>query len=111
MSIMNKDKIPFTESDSYVDSVVNNATEQAIKVYRKRRQSQRKLSWIRPTLAVAASVVIVVGLGWRLIPMNEHTRDDAPTSTESPLDHFLSGISDEEAQQIVCYEIEEQPEY
>lgn len=114
---MKKDKqMPFRENDEYVSRLLDNATRHAVKVCRAERARRRavRASLLRIALGAAASVVLVLGLGWRLLLPQAASQPGPATAVEqeqSPLDVFLDGITDEEAQAIACYEVEDIPEY
>lgn len=98
---MKKDNIhghvPYQEEEGYVEALVNSATERAI---RQPRLTPRH--WQQPLSRIAAVVIMVMvlgGMGWkylRPVPVD-------PT----PLDTFLSNISDDEAAMLDYYCVEE----
>ena len=61
------------------------------------------------TAWAAAVVVLIIGFGIAL--MYVKSSPQLPMSDQSPLDEFLSTLSDEEASQLTFYEMEEIPEY
>lgn len=109
-------QMPFPENDEYVSPLLDNATRHAIKVCRAERERRRSVrtSVLRVALGAAASVALVLGIGWRMFLPQAAGQAGTATEVEqeqSPLDVFLDGITDEEAQTIACYEVEDIPEY
>lgn len=103
-----KINMPFNEKDDYVKSLLEKATDNALK-----HQSQPKKAKQRPTLffkiAAAACVAIAVAMaGMHLL--NSKTENVVATS-QSPLDNYLSELSDQEASELFCYEVEGIAEY
>lgn len=89
-------RMPFGESNEYVASLVSQATENAIAGKRSRNRF--------PFMKMAASIAIIFtlgGAGWMFL------HNDSATQSQSPLDSFLCQITDEEAEQIMYYDIEE----
>lgn len=103
-----KTNMPFDEKDDYVKSLLVKATDNALK-----HQSQPKKAKQRPSLifkiAAAACVAIAVAMAG-LHFLNTKTEDVVATS-QSPLDNYLSKISDQEASELFCYEVEGVAEY
>ena len=100
-------KLPYHETEEYLNGLIDKATEQAIS-----RQSSTKSR--RHTglmmVATAAAVALIIGVG---VTLHHHGswHTTALHPSDSPLDEFLSTLSDEEAAQLTYYEIEEIPEY
>lgn len=89
-------KTPFCESDEYIASLVDKVTENAIAGKSTRTRF--------PFMKMAASIAIIFtlgGAGWMFL------HNDSATQSQSPLDSFLCQITDEEAEQIMYYDIEE----
>ena len=106
-------KMPFNETDAYIDKLLKDATEQAI-----RQSPAKKARTIRmkvySAVASAAVVLILFGIGWNYFHPTAAVKEKRlaiKSSTQSPLDNFLNNISDSEAEQIDCYVIEDIPEY
>ena len=99
-------RLPYRESDEYLDSLIDSATEQAI-THHAHRHSKWRMTMIK--LSAAAVTLLAVGIGITLF--NGHTTQPVTMDNQSPLDEFLNTLSDEEAAQLQYYEIEEIPEY
>ena len=98
-------QMPYTESEDYLNRLIETSTETAI-AQQQPKVRTRRIQWI----GVAASVAIVVAIGITYVLRNTQAQVVTPT-TESPLDDFLCNLSDEDAQMIEYYEIEDIPEY
>ncbi len=97
-------KMPFVEDEGYVDSLVKEVTEKAL---REGKGGARRVP-LRLVASIAASILLLAGvftLWHTLSPGNADTLVKA--EQRDPLGEFLNNISDEEAQQIEYYEIEE----
>lgn len=102
------EKATFRETPAYVDHLVARCTEAALRQAPKRQQ---RLRLRRRITAVAASAIIVLGVG---LSLNTFHTDPPSTETaaySSPLDSYLAHITDEEAQLMVAYEVEDFQEY
>lgn len=96
MNIENINKsMPFVEDEGYVESIVAKATDNAI------RNHNSKFSYM-PFVRIAASITIVVGLGCSGWMYMKHKEAQA-----APLDTFLSNISDEEAEMLDYFYVED----
>lgn len=88
--------MPYKEEEGYVAGIVARTTERAI-------DSQHTVHHRNiPFARIAASIAIMVtlgGAGWMYMKHQE--------TQEAPLDTFLSSISDEEAEMLDYYYIEE----
>ncbi len=99
-------RLPYRESDEYLDSLIDSATEHAI-THHDHSHSKWRVTMIK--LSAAAVTLLAVGIGITLF--NGHTTQPVPKDGQGPLDEFLNTLSDEEAAQLQYYEIEEIPEY
>ncbi len=96
--------MPFVEPEGYVDQLVKEATEKAIR-QGKRPARRVTLHWVA---GLAASVLLLIGVAtWWIAGMKDDAQSLAQTQQQDPLGQLLNSISDEEAQQIEYYEIEE----
>lgn len=103
-------KMPFNESNEYVENLMANATENAIR--QKRIRKSTRLQFPKAAAAVAAVVVIAATAFWGGQKLYENRNTAiAQTPSASPLDSFLNNISDDEAAQIYYYDIDEIAEY
>lgn len=107
----------FVETEEYVRQLVLRCTDKAIAKPRSRR-----LTLQRPVVAAAAAIAVVAGLTlvWEMRGTAGDPQEMAlpPTAAAGetvadagPVANYLAQISDEEAMQIVVYEVEEVPEY
>jgi hypothetical protein len=97
--------MPFAESDDYVRQLVESTTEKAL------QQPMAKVHSLRIVLAAAAAIVLLIaGIG--ITYYNKVIAEAQLTAqqTESPMEQFLNGLTDEEVQLLAYYEIEEIPE-
>jgi len=108
-------KMPFDEKEGYVEQLVERATEKAIQ---EGTSTHTRLIPLRRAAAIAASVLLLGGAAtiWYMNKQDDKQSiaqiQNAQTHTQTaqqqdPLGKFLNSISDEEAQQIQFYEIEE----
>ncbi len=103
-------KMPFNESNEYVDNLMASTTEYAIR--QKRIRKSTRLQFPKVAAAVAAVVVITATAFWGGQKLYEKSNTAiAQTQSASPLDSFLSNISDDEAAQLYYYNIDEIAEY
>ena len=98
-------KMPYKESEEYLDALIDKATENAINHHASVRRKPRLGMMLASAAAVA---LLVIGIGLTLFKGQDKP---ATISDQGPLDEFLSSLSDEEAAQLSFYEIEEIPEY
>ncbi len=107
--------LPFVETDAYVDNLLDHATEHAIRTTPARNKGNRHRWRAVTAAAVATAAAVVIGfcVEWNAPSADNALRQQqvAYTASQSPLDQYLQSISDEEAQQIIDYEMEEIPEY
>jgi hypothetical protein len=99
-------KLPYVESEEYVDSLVERCTQHVVasKPVVKRRALHK---WYYAASAVAAAIVIAFLAFSFLGRDNDYER----ISHSQNLDQVLSEMSDNQAQDISCYSVEEVPEY
>ena len=89
-----KSSLPYREDPAYVGSLIEKCREEA--------RNTKRASSIRPwaygvSIAAVAATALVLGISF--------------SSKKSPMDSFLAGISDEEAEMIVELPLEDIPEY
>ena len=96
-------RMPYAESEDYLEGLIEASTETAI-TRQQPKTRIRRIQWI----AAAASVAIVAAVGTTIFIKHQSA---VSTQTDSPLDVYLCNLSDDDAQLIDCYEIEEIPEY
>ena len=113
MKTDNKKKMPFPETEQYVSDLIAEKTEIAImeSKHESKREYYAKMS-VKTLVGIAASVLFVLTICWNdLMPETETMSQQTESVSKSPLDNFLANISDHEAQNIECYDIDDIPEY
>lgn len=97
----NRIKMPYHESEQYLDELIERSTKAAM---------QKRMPILRYA-TIAAAVILL----WNIIPAPDSgitcQNSIAQADKTGPIDKFISSLTDEEAEQIICYDIEEIPEY
>ncbi|MGN0191761.1 MAG: hypothetical protein ACI39U_08920 [Candidatus Cryptobacteroides sp.] len=96
--------LPYKESDEYVENLVARCSREAV------RKSQLQVSpgrhnlkpWLLGAVSVAAAAVVIAWFLWK---------PSIGNSPASPIDSFLSGLSEDEIQMISDWTIDEIPEF
>lgn len=101
-------KLPYNESETYLDGLVDEMTEKAIMQH---HQTKNKMRWRTIAVSTAASVLIIIGIGTTLHHQRDNNNAVVTLNAEGPFDEFLNTLSDEEVAMLPDYEIEEIPEY
>lgn len=89
----NNNHLPFHEEEDYVSHLLEQATRNAL----LQKKSVRRPLVVRYAAAACACVLLVLG-GLRMFHSERN---------QSPLDRYLTSLSDDEAQRLFYYEIEE----
>lgn len=100
-------KLPYKESDEYLDRLIAQATEGALQ---RQTATRHKRHWRMVMTSAAAVAMIVIGVG-AVVWNGFQEQDKSTMPVKSPIDEFLSTLTDEEVAQLPYYEIEEIPEY
>jgi hypothetical protein len=100
-------KMPFSESQEYLDGLIDRTTEQAVK---RHAVSGGKRPWGVMAASAAAVALLLVSIGLSVMN-NESQRPAVSLQGQSPIDEFLGSLTDEEVAQLPYIEIEEIPEY
>lgn len=119
MTVSKPSSKPFSEPPAYVEQLVERCTENALRQAPLRQQHRRlqlrRLQLRRRFMAAAASIVIIVGVGITLPTLRQQLLPTAQTAATqadaNALENYLASISDEEAQLLTDYEVEEFVEY
>lgn len=98
-------RMPYAEHEDYLSQLVSNATEQAI-----RQGSQTRRHPVRMWAAAAVATLLLAGAGITYYHLTVPKQTLAEDTTAGPIDEFLDGLTDEEAQMLAYYEIEEIPD-
>lgn len=99
-------RLPYRESETYLDGLIDQATENALK-----QRSGDHHWWDKGGLVPAAAVaLLVIGIGFTVLH-NHSQRNVMTMQSSGPIDEFLNTLTDEEIAQLPYYEIEEIPEY
>jgi negative regulator of sigma E activity len=108
-------RMPYRESSDYVSQLVNRATENAL--HQQNAPKAKRTTLYLRLMAAAAMVLLVVGIGityyqqaQTVEPQLAATTTSTTATTTGPIDHFLASLTDDEAQQLTYYEIDEIPE-
>jgi hypothetical protein len=101
-------RMPYTEREDYVQQLISQTTERTISLSKHRTITLRRYRMTAIAAAVAA-LLVITGLS----VVNSPTEQPVAQNKEvvSPMDEFLSSISDEEAQLLASYTVETVPEY
>ncbi|MBQ3381967.1 MAG: hypothetical protein IJG54_01350 [Bacteroidales bacterium] len=96
-------KMPYQESEEYLDNLIANVTETAVEKGNSGRM--QRILWPAVSIAAAAAVLLFVFIG-----RNSETPKPSvhiAQNTESPVDDFLDGLSGDDLMQLSDYEVEE----
>ncbi|QYR09829.1 hypothetical protein [Prevotella sp. Rep29] len=100
-------KLPYTESDEYLDNLVDQCTENAI----RQKQTKPKATY-KHLYVIAAAALLVFLLSVTITHFKNNDRQLlADQQVTSPIDQFLDGLSDDEVLALNLYDMEEIPEY
>lgn len=104
-------KLPYQESEEYLDRLISKTTEEAIRQHAERKSLFRNKRMGMTITSAAAVALLIIGLGITL--SNNHVTQSATMTMQStgPIDEFLNTLTDEEVAQLPDFEIEEIPEY
>lgn len=100
-------KMPYSESQEYLDGLIDRTTDQAIKQQIVARSKRR---WGVMAASAAAVALLLVSIGLTVMN-NESQRPTVSLQSQGPIDEFLGSLTDEEVAQLPYIEIEEIPEY
>ena len=100
-------KMPYNESEEYLDGLIDRTTGQAIK---KHAVAGGRRRWGVMAASAAAVALLLVSIGLSVMN-NESQRPSVTLQSQSPIDEFLGSLTDEEVAQLPYIEIEEIPEY
>ena len=119
-----KKQMPYIERKEYLDQLIQRATDNAIRQHQTTGRSGQRtatISILRPLMAVAAVALVLIAIGittFRSPSVNvaqsqqEQAELMAVNDQENgPIDDFLNTLTDDEAQLLAYYDIEEIPEY
>ncbi|MGN1210080.1 MAG: hypothetical protein ACI4TM_00215 [Candidatus Cryptobacteroides sp.] len=95
--------MPYKETDEYVENLVVRCSAEAIRKTQEEKKAERHLHrpWLYGAVSIAAAFAIAVFI-WR-------PNHNSPSL--SPMDSFLSGLTQEEIQMISDWSLDEIPEY
>ncbi len=101
-------RMPYQEGEDYVSKLVEQATEAALQQQPKARTVSLGAKW----MAAAAAVILLIA-GVSITYHNSMTEEQPLAAEEAtgPIDVFLNNLTDEDAQLLAYYEIEEIPEF
>lgn len=101
-----KIQTPYKESEEYLDSLIQRATDKAISAKKENQSSHAKY------YAAAAAVIAVMTSAAVLWTTHSSPENIIAMSQDvSPVDEFLDNLSDDDVQMIALYEVEDIPDY
>ena len=100
-------RMPYAESEDYLKGLISQATEQAI-LQGARGKTRVIRMWLA---AAAAALVLIAGLTITYFHQSSAEELVAEQTAKGPIDQFLDNLTDDEAQQLAYYEIEDIPDY
>jgi hypothetical protein len=110
-----KKQMPYAESEDYLEKLIASSTENAIA---RAKQPKAKVVSMRVIASIAASIAFLVTVGLlymkvpeRQIALVQQTEEQLIAADNGPIDDFLNTLSDDEAQLLAYYDIDEIPEY
>ena len=97
--------MPYRESNQYVEFLTERSTEYAI-----RHAATHTVCKTAIALTAAASLLFIAGIA---ILRYDPTPQPLVSHVDviSPIEEFINTLTDEEARQIICHDIDEIPEY
>ncbi len=102
-------RMPYAEDKDYISGLVEKATEKALQQEPKAKTISLRTKW----MAVAATVAVLIA-GAGITYHHSSTTEVQPVvakETSGPIDVFLNNLSDEDAQLLTCYDLEEISEF
>lgn len=99
-----KTVLPYKETDEYVRNLVARCSANAVRKAQASTKSERHLHrpWLYGAISIAAAAIAIAVFIWR-------PNHNSPSL--SPIDSFLSALSQQEIQMISDWSIDEIPEY
>ena len=97
-------ELPYKETDEYVGKLVARCSTNAVRKAQAEKKSERRLHrpWLYGAVSIAAAAIAIAVFIWR-------PNHNSPSL--SPIDSFLSALSQEEIQMISEWSEDEIPEY
>ncbi len=97
-------RMPYAEDKDYISGLVEKATEKALQQEPKAKSISLRTKWMAAAAVVA---VLIAGAGITYHNSMTETQPQVAEETTGPIDIFLNNLSDEDAQLLTYYEIEE----
>lgn len=96
--------LPYKETDEYVGNLVARCSTNAVRKAQASTKSERHLHrpWLYGAVSIAAAAIAIAVFIWR---------PNHSSPSLSPIDSFLSALSQEEIQMISDWSVDEIPEY
>ncbi|MBQ3636220.1 MAG: hypothetical protein II951_11485 [Bacteroidales bacterium] len=94
-------RLPFSETDEYLDNLISRSTEAAI-------DAPRKSSPTWYTAAVAASLALIIATGFYFLSFQS---PDVYVAEADSVEDFLYSLSDEDVSLLAFSDYDEIPEY
>lgn len=101
-----KIKMPYQESEQYLDELIERTANNAIQ-----HKQIPILRYAAVTITSAAAVILLWNIASTADSGITHQSPIARVEKAGPIDKFINSLTDEEIEQIICYDIEEIPEY
>ncbi len=96
--------LPYKETDEYVGKLVARCSTNVVRKAQVEKKSERRLhrTWLYGAVSIAAAAIAIAVFIWR---------PNHSSPSLSPIDSFLSALSQEEIQMISDWSVDEIPEY
>lgn len=118
-------RMPYAESEDYLNRLVEQSTERAIQQSTLPKARMHDLRPLITSIAAAVALLLVVAITqWRPaskpLAEAELSQDSIAlaadntllaNASDGPIDEFLNALSDDEAQLLSYYDIDDMPEY
>lgn len=94
--------LPYTESEEYVERLVEKCSREALRKPKGKTDRHYMRPWVYGAVSIAAAAIVMAVFIWK---------PDNSNPASSPIDSFLSGLTQEEIQMISFWNVDEIPEY
>ncbi len=108
-------RMPYAESEDYLKQLIDRTTETAIK---KADRPKAQVRSLRTVIAAAAVALLLLAIGLtqfksddQQLALVQQQEQELVGTDNGPIDEFLNDLSDDEAQLLAYYDLEEIPEY
>ena len=94
--------LPYKESEEYVERLVAKCSREAVRKSQNKTDRPYMRPWVYGAVSIAAAAIVMAVFIWK---------PDNSSPASSPIDSFLSGLTQEEIQMISTWNVDEIPEY